>query len=396
MSQNNVPYYIAFDVALKPRGRITQNYKSWKADLEKAGYSPFEFAEFPITRSNLSKCDILVFACPDFAKINPQEIEAVKQWVTEDGGGLLLLSHAGGDKGRRSNLSEIAEQFGMAFENDQVLDKTNNLSVENLPIINSFPTPHPITEGLNSICFRVGCSLTNTGAMNIAVISSNAESEPAQSPLIMAGESGDGRVVAMGSYEMFRDKMTGGYGFDSHAKLAINIMNWLRSSKREELRAKGKLPVPAGMGGPEGSAGENADNEGAPKISMGPSISPAAGNASPASIGVGPITYQSQVKIKGKDDLFKAFQESITAFFTFKEQVLQGFDALRTNLENLMQAVWASEEDMITPQAAAPVPETPPPMNIPMEMPDFQIPLAPSSPSFKIKTSTCGKFYSTY
>ena len=105
-----------------------------------------------------------MFACPDFAKINPQEIEAVKQWVTEDGGGLLLLSHAGGDKGRRSNLSEIAEQFGMAFENDQVLDKTNNLSVEKLPIINSFPTPHPITEGLNSICFRAGCSLTNTGA----------------------------------------------------------------------------------------------------------------------------------------------------------------------------------------------------------------------------------------
>ncbi len=101
------------------------------------------------------------------------------------------MSHAGGDKGRRSNLSEIAEQFGMAFENDQVLDKTNNLSVENLPIINSFPTPHPITEGLNSICFRAGCSLTNTGAMNIAVISSNAESEPAQSPLIMAGESGE-------------------------------------------------------------------------------------------------------------------------------------------------------------------------------------------------------------
>ena len=35
MSQNNVPYYIAFDVALKPRGRITQNYKSWKTDLER-------------------------------------------------------------------------------------------------------------------------------------------------------------------------------------------------------------------------------------------------------------------------------------------------------------------------------------------------------------------------
>lgn len=201
--------YIAFDTALKPRGRISQNYKTLKTDLENAGFVCFEFAEFPITRANLAPCDILVFACPDFAKIQKDEIDAIKQWVTEDGGGLLMLSHAGGDKGRRSNLSELAEQFSMVFENDQVLDKSTNLGVENLPIINAFPMPHPITEGITSLCFRAGCSLMNTGASNIAVVNSNPESEPSQSALIMAGEVGNGRVVAMGSYEIFWDKMTG-------------------------------------------------------------------------------------------------------------------------------------------------------------------------------------------
>jgi hypothetical protein len=379
MSQN-IPYYIAFDIALKPRGRITQNYKSWKADLEKAGYIPFEFSESPITRHNLAQCDILVFACPDFAKISPQEIEAIKPWVTEDGGSLLLLNHAGGDKGRRSNLSEIAEQFGMMFENDQVLDKKTNLSVENLPIINEFPTPHPITEGLTSICFRAGCSLTNTGATNIPVIISNAESEPSQSPLIMAGESGEGRIVAMGSYEMFRDKMTGGYNYESHARLGLNIMNWLRTSRREQLRTKGKLPVPPGFGGPEMVSSAQNENE---PVANAPLMGAQPTSSSSMTMSVGPINYQSQVKIKGKDELFKAFQETITAFFTFKEQILQGFDVLRMNLESLMQAVWASEDDVVTVQPSGQSPEMAPKrasMENESEPPDFEIPSIPISP----------------
>ena len=59
-------------------------------------------------------------------------------WVTESGGGLFLLSHAGGDKGRQA-FSELAEEYGMVFENDQVLDTKNNVqNLENYLLIDAF------------------------------------------------------------------------------------------------------------------------------------------------------------------------------------------------------------------------------------------------------------------
>ena len=111
-----------------------------------------------VLEESLKPYDILVFACPDYSKISSQEVMEISNWVKEDGGGLLLLSHAGGDRGRSSNLSELSEQFGIAFENDQVLDETVNIGMENLPLISNFMPPHPITGGIGEICYRAGCS----------------------------------------------------------------------------------------------------------------------------------------------------------------------------------------------------------------------------------------------
>jgi len=196
----------------------------------------------------------------------------------------------------------------------------------------------------------------NTGASNIAVVNSNPESEPSQSALIMAGEVGNGRVVAMGSYEIFRDKMTGGYGYESHAKLAQNMMGWLRTSKREQLRAANKLPVYGGV-----TPAENAPAAAIPTENGFATAAPALGGqaynlattAMPTPGGFpAPISVQSNIKIVNKEELFKAFQSTITAFFSFKEYVMQGFEVLKTNLETLMQAVWASEQNMKELQTA--------------------------------------------
>ena len=193
------PIVIGFDEAHKPRGKLDSNYKSLAQHLNQNGFLCTPFAEFPITRQNLAPYDIIVFACPDFSKISKQEIDAIKSWVREDGGGVLMLSHAGGDKGRRSNLTELGEQFGQAFESDQVLDKNNNLGVENLPIIRDFGFPHPITEGLEELCYRAGCSLMMLSPQNTPVVSSTPNAEPSETPLILAGENHAGRVVSIGS-----------------------------------------------------------------------------------------------------------------------------------------------------------------------------------------------------
>ncbi|MBN1800238.1 MAG: hypothetical protein JW891_01955 [Candidatus Lokiarchaeota archaeon] len=237
--------YIAFDSGHKCRGNIAENYSHLKELLESKDFECHSFND-AITQSSLKLYDILVFACPDFAKITSREINEIDTWVKKEGGGLLLLSHAGGDRGRSSNLNELAESFGIAFENDQVLDDKSNLGLENLPIIysTSFNPPHIITNGLDTICYRAGCSSTIIGAGAIAIASSNETSDPFSTPLICISEAEKGRVCCMGSYEMFRNKVGGGMAYETHSALALNIFNWLFSEERAEIRKSKNIPAP--------------------------------------------------------------------------------------------------------------------------------------------------------
>jgi len=236
-----MPYKIAFDVAHKPRGKIDENLTELRDFLNANDFICYNFLETPITNNSLKPFDILVFVCPDFAKITSMEITEISNWVRNDGGGLLLLSHAGGDRGRNSNLSELSQVFGIVFENDQVLDETYNLGMENMAIITSFIPPHPITTSIGSICYRSGCSLSILGN-SISIISSNDTSEPFSSPLVCVSEPDKGRVCAIGSYELFRDRLGGGFSNDEHPNLAYNIFSWLISDYRMDLHSNGEVP----------------------------------------------------------------------------------------------------------------------------------------------------------
>ena len=236
-----MPYKIAFDVAHKPRGKIDENLTELRDFLNANDFMCYNFLETPINQNSIKPFDILVFICPDFAKITSMEITEINSWVRNDGGGLLLLSHAGGDRGRNSNLSELSQIFGIVFENDQVLDETYNLGMENTPIITSFIPPHPITNSISSICYRSGCSLSVLGN-SISIISSNETSEPFSSPLVCVSEPDKGRICAIGSYELFRDRVGGGFSNDEHPNLAYNIFSWLISDYRMELHTSGAVP----------------------------------------------------------------------------------------------------------------------------------------------------------
>ncbi|QEE15330.1 hypothetical protein DSAG12_01155 [Promethearchaeum syntrophicum] len=326
--------YVAFDEAHKERGNLSTNFKSLSSMLNENEFTCYPYAEFPIAKNNLAPFDILVLGCPDNAKFSKLEIDTIKNWVLTEGGGLLMLSHAGGDKGRRSNLSELSEQFGIIFENDQVLDNVNNMGVENLPLITNFGFPHPITEEISSICYRAGCSLTISNMSVTPVVSSSADSEPVESPLILSTEMGEGRIVAIGSYEMFRDKISGGFNEGSHAQLILNIFNWLKTSKREKIRSEGGAATTQN-GYQEGVTTEETklplENIDQNQVSQYANI---------------PLkSYQSDVKIVSNVELVKAFEGIVTDFYSFKDRMLKEFENLQTNLSNLVGAVIASEED---------------------------------------------------
>ena len=236
-----MPYKIAFDVGHKPRGKLDENLTELRDFLNANDFICYNFLETPITQTSLEPFDILVFVCPDFAKISSMEISEINSWVRNDGGGLLLLSHAGGDRGRNSNLSELSQMYGIVFENDQVLDETYNLGMENMPIITSLIPPHPVTNSISSICYRSGCSLSVLGN-SISIISSNETSEPFSSALVCVSEPDNGRICASGSYELFRDRIGGGFSNDEHPNLAFNIFTWLISEHRMDLHSSGAVP----------------------------------------------------------------------------------------------------------------------------------------------------------
>ena len=239
-----MPYHVAFDVSHKPRGRIDENLTELRDYLKSNDFICYNYLEVPITEDSLVPYDILVFVCPDFSRVSSFEINAIVNWVNNSGGGLLLLSHAGGDRGRGSNLSEISEQFGIAFENDQVLDERINLGVENIPLISAFNIPHPITADIATICYRSGSSLSIIGSGAFSIADSNETSEPFSCPLMCVSEYEKGRVCCIGSYELFRDKVGGGLQCDDNPQLALNIFKWLISDFRMELRVNQEVPTP--------------------------------------------------------------------------------------------------------------------------------------------------------
>jgi hypothetical protein len=246
----------------------------------------------------------------------------IVNWVKEDGGGLFLLSHAGGDRGRNSNLSELSEQFGIAFENDQVLDEVNNIGIENLPIIDSmnFIPPHPITANVESMCYRAGCSLTVIGRA-ISIASSNETSEPFSCSLICTSEPENGRVCAVGSYEMFRDNTGGGMQYEDHSNLALNIFNWLISDYRMELTKQGEehtIPITS-------KPSQSTEEITTPKESL----------AQPDLI----EQFDASIQFSSREELMAIL-----------ENYLNQINMMKTNLQKLIEIVEKSAEEMFFTQ----------------------------------------------
>jgi hypothetical protein len=91
-----MPYYIAFDLSHKPRGKIDENLSELRDHLNANGFICYNFLETPITQEKLKSYDILVFSCPDFSKFSNQEIIEITNWVKEDGGGITNALTCGG------------------------------------------------------------------------------------------------------------------------------------------------------------------------------------------------------------------------------------------------------------------------------------------------------------
>ncbi len=212
---------IFFDQTQNERGRLDSTYSQLADLLKENGFRVESYKEYMILPRKLREADVIVFGCPNSSKLRPSEIDTIKKYVRE-GGNLMLLSLSGGDRGLMNNMSQISKDFGIIFENTAVKDTRNNAGVPTMPIIRDL-TSHPLTEGVTDLVIPASCTLRTT--KDAKVIAKTSEvADPASQPVIAIAEHGKGRVICVGSYEIFR---SGGLKNEGNAVFAVNAFRWL-------------------------------------------------------------------------------------------------------------------------------------------------------------------------
>ncbi|MFW9844084.1 MAG: hypothetical protein ACFFEV_05890, partial [Candidatus Thorarchaeota archaeon] len=127
------------------------------------------------------------------------------------------------DRGLMNNLSQVSEEFGITFDNTAVKDDRSNAGLPTMPIIANIAA-HPTTEDVEDILLPSACSLRIEGKAT-ALATTSEMADPARAPVIAIAESGKGRVMCIGSYEIFR--RGGGLNHKGNKTFAINAFGWL-------------------------------------------------------------------------------------------------------------------------------------------------------------------------
>ncbi|MCK4286780.1 MAG: hypothetical protein KAX18_11285, partial [Candidatus Lokiarchaeota archaeon] len=183
------------------------------------------------------------------------------------------------------------------------------------------------------------------------IADSNETSEPFSCPLVCVTEINNGRVCCIGSYEMFRDKIGGGFQCSDHSSFALNIFKWLVSDYRMELRSTSEVPIPVSQEKMMISTEE-----------VQPEITDSSVPSEKRS-----ITIDFSMKISKKSELFELLK-------IFQNQI----NTIKTTIDKLIETSAESDEDIteITPmgisqpqrddldiQVSEPEPSKPPKIN---------------------------------
>ncbi len=122
-----------------------------------------------------------------------------------------------------NNMSKISADFGITFENTAVKDDRSNAGLPTMPIITDIAA-HPTSEDVSDLLIPSACSLKVTGdATALAITSETAD--PGRAVVVAVAEIGKGRVLCVGSYEIFRKG--GGLKHKGNKTFALNAFRWL-------------------------------------------------------------------------------------------------------------------------------------------------------------------------
>lgn len=232
-AQTNEPEgkLILFDTSHGEKYLPSTEYSLLSFELRQLGYIVRE-GEI----KDLSGIDLLVISTPT-KPFSEREIDQIVKFV-KDGGSILVIA------GVADYLNPLANRFGVHFNKDIVIDKSDNDGDPQSPIIHRF-SMHPITRGLTSFSMYWGGSLGllkgemaiawgDQDSISIMMVREGDKIVLKQEntvygfgeypPVLAAFEFGDGRCVFMSDSSTLKDFYLNKF---DNKELGIRIFKWL-------------------------------------------------------------------------------------------------------------------------------------------------------------------------
>ncbi len=194
-----------------------------------------------LTRKVLEDVDVLVLGNPIDDYFSNIEIKDIVNYVRV-GGNLMLVSEYGADFLQKTNLNELATNFGFFFEKNLIKEQnSHNQNCSSILHIQKFPS-NDIVNGLREVIIGGACSLflkkgakplLQTGENNIwSEIYNNTSEEwtkdkEQQHTIAAYSNFGQGKVIALGDIDIFCSDDNIGINSLDNQKFLQNAINWL-------------------------------------------------------------------------------------------------------------------------------------------------------------------------
>ena len=194
-----------------------------------------------LTKKILENVDVLVLGNPIDDYFSNIEIKDIVNYV-RTGGNLILVSEYGADYLQKTNLNDIAPNFGILFEKNLIKEQnSNNHNRSSILHIQNFPKNN-IINGLREVVIGGTCSLfLNKGAKPLLqtdhnnfwseIFNSSSEEwikdKEQQHTIAAYSEFGQGKVVAFGDIDIFCSDDNIGINTLDNQKFLHNIFTWL-------------------------------------------------------------------------------------------------------------------------------------------------------------------------
>ena len=194
-----------------------------------------------LTKKVLEHIDVLVLGNPIDDYFSNIEIKDIVNYVRV-GGNLMLVSEYGADFLQKTNLNELATNFGFFFEKNLIKEQnSHNQNCSSILHIQKFPNNN-IVNGLREVIIGGACSLfLKKGAKPLLQTSENniwseiynntseewTKDKEQQHTLAAYSNFGQGKVIALGDIDIFCSDDNIGINSLDNQKFLQNVLNWL-------------------------------------------------------------------------------------------------------------------------------------------------------------------------